>query len=190
MPLWVAVGTKWVCTHRVPGTLPHPWQGLLRIWNVQGVPSGLNASFPQRTPKPFQRLLTYGSTPRSCSPSSHRSSPCYCGIRGTEKAPSKDTAMPGRESNVLGRGTQEEYRPPHPCRPPHGKASFPTGRWTCTRTGKKLNETKWSIIRMAIKAEGRSKAVNSINSANKCSGMILLCSEPARGRCCLLSFAY
>lgn len=79
---------------------------------------------------------------------------------------------------------------PHPCRPPHGKASFLIGRWTCTRTGKKLNETKWSIIRMAIKAEGRSKAVNSINSANKCSGMILLCSEPARGRCCLLSFAY
>ena len=38
--------------------------------------------------------------------------------------------------------------------------------------------------------EGRSEAVNSINSANKCSGMIPLCSEPARGGCCLLSFAY
>lgn len=79
---------------------------------------------------------------------------------------------------------------PHTCRPPDGKASFLTGQWAGTRTGKKLSETKWSIIRMAIKAEGRSKAVNSINSANKCSGMILLCSEPARGRCCLHSFAY
>ena len=70
-------------------------------------------------------------------------------------------------------------------------ASFLTGdHGPSPEPGKKLNETKQSIIRMVIKAEGRSKAVNSINSADKCSGIVLLCSEPARGKCCLHSFAY
>lgn len=68
--------------------------------------------------------------------------------------------VPGEESNVLERGTQEKRAASHPHRLFARQSLFPNqSQWACTRIEKKLNETKRSIIRMAIKAGGRSRTV-------------------------------
>lgn len=128
-------------THGVPGTLRHPWQGPPRIWNSQGVPCPLNALSFEEPQCPF----------RGCSVLTALHAEA---LRRAPLCVLQKHGGPGQESNVLERGTHEECGP-HPRSPLAHTEHLPNrAQRTCTRTRKKLKETKWSIISMPIKAGG------------------------------------
>lgn len=162
------MGQKWVHLHSIPRTLLGP-QGRPRVWISREHPLWHHCSWEAwYPPKPAQSQHTSGAFLPVL--------PCVIGVK---HQPCKD------------QGRDDGMAPTFTAPPPRNIFPNQQQQQGCTSTQRiKQNAAKWSIIRTAIKPGGRRKAVNSINSANKCSWIIPLCSEPACGRCCLHSFAY